>query len=158
MVFCFRTKGDNMNNYYGCLNILLVDDSEDDIMVARKAFSQLSFPHKLETAQSAQDALDYLQCRGRYADRKPVLPDMLLLDIHMPIMDGFALLRLLKADQHLKKIPVIMLTSSAAREDVSHSYEFGAASYLTKPESFEGLKTLLGNFGKYWLTISALPQ
>ena len=147
-----------MNNYYNGLNILLVDDSEDDIMIAQKAFAQLSFPHKLETAPSAQAALDYLQCRGKYADRKPVLPDLLLLDINMPLMNGFALLKILKADQLLKKIPVIILTSSSAREDVSRSYECGAASYLTKPGSFEGFKNLLGDFTRYWLTVSALPQ
>ncbi len=147
-----------MSNYYNGLNILLVDDSEDDIMIARKAFAQLSFPHKLETAMSAQSALDYLHCRGKYADRKPVLPDLLLLDINMPIINGFALLKILKADQLLRKIPVIILTSSSAREDVSRSYECGAASYLTKPGSFEGLKNLIGDFTRYWLTVSALPQ
>ncbi len=147
-----------MNNYHNGLNILLVDDSEDDIIMAQKAFAQLSFPHKLETVMSAQAALDYLQCRGSYADRKPVLPDILLLDINMPLMNGFALLKILKADQLLKKIPVIMLTSSSAMEDVSRSYECGAASFITKPESFEGFKNLLGDFGKYWLTVSALPQ
>ncbi len=147
-----------MDNYHNGLNILLVDDSEDDVVMARKAFSRLKFPHKLETALGAQDALDYLQCRGKYADRKPVLPDMLLLDINMPLMNGFALLRILKADQLLKKIPVIMLTSSSAREDVSRSYECGAASYITKPESFEGFKDLMEDFGRYWLTVSALPQ
>ncbi len=147
-----------MDNYHNGLNILLVDDSDDDIMMAQKVFAQLSFPHKLETAQSAQAALDYLQCRGKYADRKPVLPDLLLLDINMPMINGFALLKILKADPLLKKIPVIMLTSSSAREDVSRSYECGAASYLTKPESFEGLKNLIGDFTKYWLTVSALPQ
>jgi len=147
-----------MNNYHNGLNILLVDDCEDDIMMAQKVFAQLSFPHKLETAQSAQAALDYLQCRGKYADRKPVLPDILLLDINMPLVNGFALLKILKADQLLKKIPVIMLTSSCTREDVSRSYEYGAASYLTKPENFEGFKNLMSDFGKYWLTVAALPQ
>lgn len=147
-----------MNNYHNCLKILLVDDNEDDVMMAQKAFAQLNFPCKLETAQGAQAALDYLQCRGGYADRKPVLPDLLLLDINMPQMDGFALLKILKADKLLKKIPIIMLTSSSAREDVARSYEYGAASFLTKPESFEGFKNLLGGFGSYWLTVSALPQ
>lgn len=146
-----------MDNYHNGLNILLVDDSEDDIMMAQKAFAHLSFPHNLATAQSAQATLDYLQCRGSYADRKPVLPDLLLLDINMPMVSGFALLKILKADPLLKKIPVIMLTSSSASEDVSRSYECGAASYLTKPESFEGLKNLMGDFTKYWLTVSALP-
>jgi len=147
-----------MNNYPNCLRILLVDDNEDDVMMARQAFDQLNFPCKLETALSARSALDYLQCRGSYTDRKPVLPDLLLLDINMPQMDGVALLKLLKADPLLKKIPVVMLTSSAAREDITRCYECGAASYLTKPESFEGFKNLLGGFGSYWLTVAALPQ
>lgn len=146
-----------MNNYNNCLNILLVDDSEDDVMIVRKAFAQLSLPHKLEAVMSAQEALDYLQCRGKYADRKSVLPDILLSDINMPGMNGFALLKILKADQLLKKIPVIMLTTSCAREDVSRSYECGAASYLTKPESLEGFKNQMSDFSKYWLTVSALP-
>lgn len=147
-----------MDNRHNFLSILLVDDSEDDVMLARKAFSELGFPHKLETALSARGALDYLQCRGEYADRKPVLPDLLLLDINMPLMDGFALLKILKADQRLKKIPVVMLTSSSSREDVSRSYECGAASYLTKPESLDGFKDLMRDFGNYWLTVSALPE
>jgi len=147
-----------MNNNYSSLDILLVDDSEDDVMMARKAFSELSFPHKLETVMSARCALDYLQCRGKYADRKAVLPDILLLDINMPMIDGFALLKILKEDQLLKKIPVIMLTTSAAREDISRSYDGGAASFITKPESYEGFKKLMGDFGNYWLTVSALPQ
>ena len=146
-----------MNNYHNCLNILLVDDSEDDVLMAEKAFSQISFPHKLETVMSSQDALDYLLCRRKYAARKAILPDMLLLDINMPLMDGFALLKILKADQLLKKIPVIMLTSSSVREDITRSYECGAASFITKPGSFEGFKSLIKDFGKYWLTISALP-
>lgn len=146
-----------MNSYNNRLNILLVDDSEDDVVMAKKAFSQLSFPHLLETVMSARDALDYLQCRGKYADRKAVLPDILLLDINMPVMDGFALLQILKADQVLKKIPVIMLSTSSAKEDISRSYECGAASFITKPETYEGLKDIMGDFGKYWLMVSALP-
>lgn len=146
-----------MNNYYGRLDILLVDDSEDDVLMAKKAFSQLSFPYKLETVMSAQSALDYLQCRGKYAGRKAILPDLLLLDINMPMMDGLALLKILKADQDLKKIPVIMLTTSSAKVDISRSYEYGAASFLIKPESYEGYKDLMGDFGKYWHNVSALP-
>ena len=146
-----------MNNYYNCLNILLVDDNEDDVLMAKKAFSQLSFPHKLETVMSAQSALDYLQCRGKYADRKAILPDMLLLDINMPMMDGFALLKILKADQNLKKIPIIMLTTSSAKEDILRSYEYGAASFLVKPENYQGYKDLMVDFGKYWHMVSALP-
>lgn len=146
-----------MNNHYNCLNILLVDDSEDDALMAKKAFSQFTFPCKIETVMSAQGALDYLRCCGKYTDRKAVLPDILLLDINMPMMDGLALLKILKADQNLKKIPVVMLTTSSAKEDILRSYEYGAASFLVKPESYEGYKNLMGDFGKYWHMVSALP-
>lgn len=147
-----------MNGSGQRLAILLVDDNEDDILMARSVFEHFGFPYDLETMSDARQALDYLQCAGKYAGRKRSLPDLLLLDIHMPLMDGFALLRAVKADLSLKKLPVIMLTSSSSREDITKSFEYGAASYLTKPDSLEGYKNLLHNFGKYWLTVSALPQ
>ena len=147
-----------MSGSYQRLNILLVDDSEDDILMAKTVFGHLGFPHNLETVTDARQALDYLQCTGKYADRKRTLPDLLLLDINMPMMDGFALLRAIKADPLLKRIPVIMLTSSSSQEDVTRSFENGAASYITKPDSMEGYKNVMSNFGKYWLSVSALPQ
>jgi len=147
-----------MSGHSPRLNILLVDDSEDDILMARTVFEQLGSPHDLETVSGAGQALAYLKCSGKYAGRKPVLPDMMLLDINMPLMDGFALLLAIKADPALKKIPVIMLSSSCAQRDITRSFESGAASYITKPSSLEGYKNLMSNFGKYWLTVSALPQ
>ena len=143
---------------YAGLKILLVDDSEDDILMAKKTFAALGFNHVLDTAMDAREALDYLKCAGKHAGRKPVPPDLLLLDISLPMMDGFALLRTLKADPQLKKIPVIMLTTSSAKDDITRSYECGAASYITKPSNFEDFKTVMGQFGRYWLSVSALPQ
>ncbi|MEI7529450.1 MAG: response regulator [Elusimicrobiota bacterium] len=147
-----------MNKSYGHLNILLVDDNEDDIVMVKKVFSGMGTRHHLETILNARAALDYLHCRGDYAGRKAVLPDLLLLDINMPSMDGFSLLRVLKASPALRKIPVIMLTTSCAQDDIVRSYENGAASFITKPDSFEGFKNLLDRFGDYWLSVSALPQ
>ncbi|MCX5793674.1 MAG: response regulator [Elusimicrobia bacterium] len=147
-----------MNRSYGHLDILLVDDNEDDIVMVKKVFSGMGTRHHLETILNARAALDYLQCRGDYAGRKAVLPDLLLLDINMPSMDGFSLLRILKASPALRKIPVIMLTTSCAQGDIVRSYENGAASFITKPDSFEGFKSLLGRFGDYWLSVPALPQ
>jgi CheY-like chemotaxis protein len=140
------------------LNILLVDDCEDDALMARKVLEHLELPHKLQTLGGASQALDYLRCAGKHAGRKPVLPDLLLVDIHMPHMSGLELLKAIKADPALKKLPVIMFTSSTAPEDISSSFEAGAASYLTKPGTFEAYKKLLANFGRYWLTVSALPD
>lgn len=147
-----------MSGVLGGLDILLVDDSEDDLLMARKVFSRLPFPHTLETAASASEALDYLRRSGKHDGRKGAQPHLLLLDINMPGMDGFGLLRVLKADPELKKIPVIMLTTSAAREDIRRSYECGAASFITKPGSFEGFSDLMKLFAGYWLSVSALPQ
>lgn len=140
------------------LNILLVDDSEDDVVMARKVFAKLDMPHTLAVAGSAAEALDYLNCSGRHAGRKRTAPDLLLLDINMPGMDGLELLKKLKADKDLKKIPVIMLTSSASQEDIRRSFESGAASFITKPSSFEGYRDLMSQFSKYWMSVSSLPQ
>lgn len=142
----------------GGLGILLVDDSEDDVLMARKVFARLPFPHRLETASCAAEALDYLRRSGSHAGRNGPQPHLLLLDINMPGMDGFGLLRLLKADPELRKIPVVMLTTSASREDVKRSYECGAASFITKPETFEGFSDLMRKFAGYWSSVSVLPQ
>lgn len=147
-----------MNTSYSGLRILLVDDSEDDTLMAKKAFAAMGFKHSLTTVADASEALDYLHCRGKYSGRKPVLPDLMLLDISLPMMDGFALLRRLKADPAFKKIPVTMLTTSSSRDDITRSYEYGAASFITKPASFECFKDVICQFGRYWLSVSTLPQ
>jgi two-component system response regulator len=147
-----------MSPAFQSLNILLVDDSEDDILMAQKVFDKLSLPHTLAVAGSAAEALDYLNCAGKHAARKKIAPDLILLDINMPGMDGLELLKKLKADKSLKKIPVIMLTSSASRDDIRKSFESGAASFLTKPSNFEGYRDLMAQFSKYWMSVSALPQ
>ena len=139
------------------LNIVLVDDSEDDALMASTVLEHLKLPHKLKCFSDGREALDYLRCEGKHAGRKSVMPDLLLVDINMPLMDGLTLLRAIKEDKALKKLPVIMLTSSTARADIARSFECGAASYLTKPSSYEGYKKLLHGFGNYWLTVSALP-
>lgn len=140
------------------LTILLVDDSEDDVLLAQKVFARLLFPHKLDVAMSGAEALEYLNCTGKYAKRKNEPPGLLLLDINMPGMDGLELLKKIKADKALRRIPVIMLTSSASPNDIRRSFETGAASYITKPSSFEGYRDLMSQFGSYWMSVSSLPQ
>jgi two-component system response regulator len=147
-----------MSPAFQSLSILLVDDNEDDILMAQRVFAKLNLPHKLAVASSAAEALDYLNCAGKHSGRKAEPPDLLLLDINMPGMDGLELLKKLKADKALRKIPVIMLTSSASREDIRRSFESGAASFLTKPSSFEDYHALMSQFSKYWMSVSALPQ
>lgn len=143
---------------YSGLRILLVDDGEDDVLMAKKVFAELGFKHSLSTVMDAGEAMDYLKCRGKYADRKPELPDLVLLDINLPMVDGFSLLKSLKADPQLKQVPVVMLTTSSASADITRSYACGAASYITKPATFGEFKSVMGQFSLYWLSVSALPQ
>lgn len=140
------------------LSILLVDDNEDDALMAKHAFAKLAIPHQLQVVTDGRAALDYLNCAGKFAGRKNTLPDLLLLDINMPGMDGFSLLKALKADKTLRKIPVVMLTTSSSHDDVARSYECGAASFLTKPDSFDGYHALMGQFSSYWMSVSLLPE
>ncbi len=146
-----------MNAANGGLDILLVDDSEDDVLMAREVFSRLSFPHSLSVASNACLALEYLRRAGRHAGRTGPQPDLILLDINMPGMDGFELLRTLKADPELRKIPVIMLTTSSSSDDVRRSYECGAASFITKPGDFKSFSALMEGFSRYWTLISETP-
>lgn len=143
---------------YSGLKILLVDDGEDDVLMARKVFAELGFKHTLATVMDACEAMAYLNCSGKYADRKPELPDLVLLDINLPMVDGFALLKSLKASEKFRQIPVVMLTTSSAGADISRSYACGAASYITKPASFAEFKTVMGQFSLYWMSVSSLPQ
>lgn len=140
------------------LRLLLVDDSEDDVLMARKALEAIGLKHTLDTASDAHEALDYLKCTGKHAGRRAVPPDIILLDISLPLMDGFELLTAIKADPALKRIPVVMLSTSSSSKDISRSYECGAASYITKPGDYEEFKNVMARFGTYWQNVSSLPQ
>lgn len=140
------------------LKILLVEDGEDDVLMAKKVFAELGFKHLLSVATDASEAMDYLECKGKHSGRKPELPDLVLLDINLPLVDGFSLLKSLKADPKFRQVPVVMLTTSSSSADISHSYACGAASYITKPATFGEFKTVMGQFSLYWMSVSALPQ
>ncbi len=147
-----------MDSVFSRLKLLIVDDSEDDVFMVRSVLSALDSQHTLEAASSAVDALERLRGTGKYAGKRPQLPDLLLLDVNMPGMDGFAMLKELKSDAELRKIPVIMLSTSNSPQDINRCYDCGAASYLTKPDSAEGFRNILGGFLSYWRTVSAFPE
>lgn len=147
-----------MDPFFSRLKLFLVDDNEDDVLMVRSALSALDARHALDAASSAPEGLDYLRGTGKYAGKRPPLPDLLLLDINMPGMDGFSMLKELKADPALRKIPVIMLSTSDSPQDIRKCYDSGAASYLTKPGTAEGFKEIFGSLLSYWRTVSALPE
>ncbi len=128
------------------VDILLVDDNDDDILIVKMVFKKARVVNKLCVAKGGQDALDFLYHQGKYAEEKPSAPGLILLDISMPKITGFDIIKKLKADPNLKKIPIIMLTASSDEEDIANSYESGAFSYITKPLTFDGFVKVIERF------------
>ena len=139
-------------------HILLVEDNRMDIELTLDAFRSHHLGNTIAVATDGEDALDYMFSRGKYGDRRsnPV-PDLILLDLKMPKMDGFEVLRQIKAAPSVKRIPVVILTSSKEEGDRALSYDCGANSYLVKPVSFEGFLEVVKHIDDYWLTLNVGP-
>jgi len=136
-------------------HILLVEDNRMDVELTTNAFRERRLSNTLHTCSNGQAALDYLQGAGGYADRrKHPLPDLILLDLKMPIMDGHEVLRRIKLLPTVKRIPVIVLSSSKEEGDLAMTYDNGANSYLVKPVSFEGFLDVVGQIDSYWVSLN----
>lgn len=139
-------------------HILLVEDNRMDVELTLDAFREARLLNSVHVAPNGQDALDYLFGRGRYADRNSYpLPHLILLDLKLPGIDGFEVLRRIKATLILKRLPVIILTSSRDEGDRALSYDNGANSYLVKPVSFEGFMDVVRQIEGYWLSLNVGP-
>ena len=139
-------------------NILLVDDNVMDIELTLDAFREKHLDNAVRSVTGGKEALNYLLGHGRYADREAYpLPDLILLDLKMPVIDGHQVLRQIKTSPVLKRIPVIVLTSSREEGDRALSYDNGANSYLVKPVSFEGFLEVVQRIGDYWLSLNVPP-
>jgi len=138
--------------------ILLADDDEEDRMLAADAMRESRVANDLRFVEDGEELLDYLYKRGQYAapDAAPT-PGLILLDLNMPRKDGREALREIKADPDLRRIPVVVLTTSKAEEDIYRTYDLGANSFITKPVSFDGLVAVMGDIGRYWIEIVELP-
>jgi CheY-like chemotaxis protein len=138
--------------------ILLIDDNAQDVELTLDAFREERLSNQLDVARSGQAALDRLFGRTRRPDGgRYALPDLILLDIKMPVIDGFEVLRQIKAAPVLRRIPVVILTSSREEGDRAMTYDTGANSYLVKPVSFTGMLETVRKIGEYWLTINVRP-
>jgi CheY-like chemotaxis protein len=135
--------------------ILLVDDSNLDVELTLDAFREANLSNKIEVANDGQQAIDYLLGNNKYSDRESYpLPDLILLDLKMPGIDGFDVLERVKTTPMVKRIPVIILTSSKEQGDRALSYDIGANSYLVKPVSFNGFIDVVRQIENYWLTLN----
>lgn len=139
-------------------HILLVEDNRMDVELTLDAFREARLANTIHVAPSGQDALDYLFGRGKYTDRQTYpLPNLILLDLKLPAIDGFEVLRQIKETPILKRLPVIVLTSSKEEGDRALSYDMGANSYLVKPVSFEGFMGVVRQIEGYWLSLNVGP-
>ncbi|HWP22897.1 MAG TPA: response regulator [Candidatus Binatia bacterium] len=139
-------------------HILLVEDNRMDIELTLDAFREAGMKNTISVARDGGEALDYLFGRGPYADRSVhPFPDIVLLDLKLPGIDGHEVLRQIKSAPALKRLPVIVLTSSREEGDRLLCYERGANSYLVKPVSFEGFVRVVRQIGDYWIGLNVGP-
>jgi two-component system response regulator len=140
------------------ITILLADDDEDDRLMTRDALRDARLHNELRTVIDGVELLEYLRREGKFADpRESPRPGMILLDLNMPRMDGREALGQIKRDPELRSIPVVILTTSKAEEDVIRSYDLGVNSFITKPVTFLGLVEVMKVFSRYWMEIVDLP-
>ncbi len=140
------------------ITIILADDDEDDRMLTRAALAECRLANRLDCAEDGEELMDYLCRRGQYqALAQSPLPGLILLDLNMPRKDGREALREIKADPQLRHIPIVVLTTSKAEEDILRSYRLGVNSFIVKPVTFESLVEIVKALAKYWFEIVELP-
>lgn len=140
------------------VHILLVEDNPDDYEATLRSLKKNHFMNPVHWCKSGKEALDYLCKEGSYANDDSVRkPDLVLLDLNMPGIDGRQVLERLKSDNELRSIPVVILTTSSDAKDVEQCYTIGASTYIQKPVSFEGLTEAIQKMKDYWFGVAILP-
>jgi CheY-like chemotaxis protein len=140
------------------LQILMADDDPDDCALAKDALMASHLTNELRFVRDGEELMDYLHGRNAFAaSGSAPRPGVILLDLNMPKKDGREALKEIKSDPLLRQIPVVILTTSKAEEDILRSYDLGANSFITKPVTFEGLVDVMRQLGRYWFEIVELP-
>jgi CheY-like chemotaxis protein len=139
--------------------LLIADDDEEDRMLIKEALEESRLNNELIFVENGEELMDYLHNKGKYTDKKKYpTPGLILLDLNMPKKDGREALKEMKEDPKLKYIPVVILTTSQAEEDILKTYDLGVSSFITKPVTFNGLVETMKTLSKYWFKIVELPQ
>ena len=139
-------------------NILLVEDSPNDVTLIKSALHGAHFGNDIIVAEDGIEALDFLYRRGKFADSNIEDPIFILLDIKMPLMDGIEVLKLIRSETRFNKVPVIMLTSSRDSHDLLECYNNGANSFIVKPINISDFINVVKELGRYWVVINELPD
>lgn len=136
--------------------ILLVDDNDDDVYLTQEAFSAASLKVNLQRVDNGEKCLQYLRKQAPYEGA--VAPDLILLDMHMPVMDGYEVMAEILKDETLHHLPVVVLTTSYEAADIKKMYGLRCSSYITKPVDFESFVKAIGQMAGYWLTVVVVPE
>ena len=141
------------------ITILICDDDADDRLLTRRALEDAHVSNAVNFVEDGEQLLDYLYQRGEYAGETGTAPrpGLILLDLNMPNMDGREALKVIKGDETLRDIPVVVLSTSGLDEDIVRSYKLGVNSFITKPVTFSGFVEAMNVLGRYWLEIVELP-
>ncbi len=146
----------NNNSKYA---ILLVEDNPNDVFLIKRAFERTKILNPIYVVEDGDEAIAYLEGKEKYADRKNYpFPFLILLDLKLPKKSGFEVLGWIKKKEKLKRIPVVVLTSSSESPDINKAYDLGANSYLVKPVSFENLFEMIKTLGLYWMILNKKPD
>lgn len=138
------------------ITIVVADDDPDDRMMIEEAFEENRLKNNLAFVEDGEQLIAYLKENGARGRRDPV--GVILLDLNMPRMDGREALKVIKSDPELQRIPVVVLTTSKAEEDILRTYDLGVSSFITKPVTFDALVEVVKVIGQYWIDIVALPS
>ncbi len=141
------------------VEILLVEDNQQDLDLALRALRKANLANRIHVARDGEEALQFVFCEGPFANRAiENRPKVILLDLHLPKVDGLEVLRRIKGDPRTRAIPVVILTSSQEQNDVVESYHLGVNSYIVKPVNFEHFSEAVQKLGLYWLLLNNPPQ
>jgi CheY-like chemotaxis protein len=140
------------------ITILMADDDADDRMMLQEAMEEARLANTLHFVEDGEELLDYLHRRGKYTMlSQALLPGLILLDLNMPKKHGREALQEIKADPSLRRIPIVVLTTSKAEEDIYRTYDLGVNSFINKPVTFEAFVELMKHLGRYWFEVVELP-
>ena len=135
--------------------ILLAEDNPDDVILTQRAFKKSNLLNEIVVVKDGQEALDYLFAKGKHKDRdKNVMPELILLDLKMPKLDGLQVLKQIRENPRTKQLPIVILTTSKEENDIVESYCLGANSFITKPVDFEQFVEAVKQLGLYWLVLN----
>jgi two-component system response regulator len=138
--------------------ILLVEDNADDEALTLRALNKSKVANRIDVVRDGAEALEYLFCTGAYANRDPLdLPQVILLDLKLPKVDGLEVLRRLRADPRTHRLAIVILTSSKEEQDLATAYAYGANSYVRKPVDFSQFVDAISHLGLYWLVLNEPP-